>query len=304
MPTASWTKSETYAYRSLSPSRFVKRRQRTRTRHWPNRKMDTNRKTGTSRWGNPGRRTNRMAGTSRWGNPGRRTNRMAGTSRWAKPRRRTNRSRCSTRSRHRIRHMHQTRCTTSLPSPSQWVIPIAVRPGSLTSKETFRRLPSGTRNAPRTSSASSAWIIQRTVMSSRRATAPFRLRITAYLTKRMRAVGLMGRPHIAAARAYCSESGLGLDRTQSVDDRQLAGRACCPLARASRHRLRDLVATWLSGLQDPASGQRPARLPWRHLFGSVAGPFRVDAVDARHADSQSDQYHRGVGDLLDCAAGP
>src|SRR5687768_8879556 len=99
-------------------------------------------------------------------------------------------------------------------------------------------------SAARASPASTAWTIQRVVTSRRRMTGSYRSPNTAYLTKRMRAVKPTARPRIAAARAYCSESGLGLDRTQSVDDRQLADRARHSLPRASRHRLRDLAAAW------------------------------------------------------------
>src|SRR5215216_5964207 len=114
----------------------------------------------------------------------------------------------------------------------------------------------------------------------------------------------MAKPAIAAARAYCSEPGLGLDRTQSVDDRQLAARARHSRPSASRHRLRDLVAARLPGLQDQARGQRSAGLPRHHLLDSIPGPLCDDADDPRHADPQSGQYRRRAIDLLNGAAGP
>ena len=43
-----------------------------------------------------------------------------------------------------------------------------------------------------------------------------------------------GEAVFAGARAYCSEHGLGVDRTESVDDRQLAGRAHHSRTLASR----------------------------------------------------------------------
>ena len=57
-----------------------------------------------------------------------------------------------------------------------------------------------------------------------------------------------GEARIAGARAYCSESRLGLDRTQPADDRQLAGRAR-HFGRATRcHCVPGLSPTRLPGL--------------------------------------------------------
>src|SRR4029450_6988587 len=90
----------------------------------------------------------------------------------------------------------------------------------------------------------------RMVLSRQLTTPNPRLQITASVMSRLRAAKTVARPGTVAVRAYFREPRLGLDRTQSVDDRQFVGGAHHSRGAARSYCIRDLTAARISGRQD------------------------------------------------------